>query len=68
MCLAIPGEIKKINKEIAEVDFGGVIKKISLYFLENPKVGDFILVHAGFAIQKVLKNSGKSMQKMMNII
>ena len=53
MCLAVPAEIKKIDKGHAIVDFGGVSKKISLGILEGVKKGDYVLVHAGFAIGKV---------------
>jgi len=53
MCLAIPAKIKKIEKKEAIVDFGGVSKKISLGILNDVKIGDCVLVHAGFAIGKV---------------
>ena len=53
MCLAIPAEIKSIEKDSAVVDFGGVGKKISLGILEGVRKGDHVLVHAGFAIGKV---------------
>ncbi|MBN1405233.1 MAG: HypC/HybG/HupF family hydrogenase formation chaperone [Candidatus Omnitrophica bacterium] len=53
MCLAIPGKIKKINENQAIADFGGVYKKISLGILNGVKVGDYVLVHAGFAISRV---------------
>ncbi len=53
MCLAVPAKIKKIEKDQALVDFGGVMKKVSLGILNGVKVGDYVLVHAGFAIGKV---------------
>ncbi len=52
MCLAIPGIIEKIKKEIAIVNFGGVKKKVNIAFLDC-KVGDYVLVHTGFAIEVV---------------
>ena len=55
MCLAIPAKIKSITKDRAIVDFGGVFKEISLGILNNVKLGDYVLVHAGFAIGKVEK-------------
>lgn len=51
MCLAIPGRIEKINDLVAEVNYGGVKKNARLDLLVHAKVGDYILVHAGFAIQ-----------------
>ncbi|MEK6971039.1 MAG: HypC/HybG/HupF family hydrogenase formation chaperone [archaeon] len=53
MCLAIPGKIVEIMGKHAQVDFGGVRRKADVSFIENPGVGDYVLVHVGFAIQKV---------------
>ena len=53
MCLAVPAKIRTIDKDQALVDFGGVTKKISLGILSDVKVGEYVLVHAGFAIGKL---------------
>jgi hydrogenase expression/formation protein HypC len=53
MCLAIPAKIEKITGATAVVDFGGVKKTISLGILNGVRPGDYVLVHAGFAIGKV---------------
>lgn len=53
MCLAIPGKIIKIDNNIAMVDFGGVKKDSALDLVPDAKIGDYILVHAGFAINKI---------------
>ena len=53
MCLAIPGKVISIDGNTAMVDYGGVRKKASLLVLPDVKVGDMIMVHAGFAIAKV---------------
>lgn len=53
MCLAVPAKVKRIEGEAAFVDFGGVAKKISLGILGGVRKGDYVLVHAGFAIGKV---------------
>lgn len=53
MCLSIPGKIIKVNSEMAEVSIGGTIVKVSLQMVDNVKEGDFVLVHAGFALQKI---------------
>jgi len=50
MCLAIPGKIVSIKGDTAEVDFGGVMKKANITMVET-KVGDWVVVHAGFAIE-----------------
>ncbi len=51
MCLAIPAKVVKTRKDKAEVDFGeGVWREVNIA-LVNAKVGDYVLVHAGYAIQ-----------------
>ena len=53
MCLSIPGKIIKINGDVAEVTVGGTIVNVGLQMIDNIKEGDFVLVHAGFALQKI---------------
>ncbi len=52
MCLAVPGLIKSINGDEAEIDFGGVVRtaNISLVDVEEE---DYVIVHAGYAIEKL---------------
>jgi hydrogenase expression/formation protein HypC len=50
MCLAIPTLIKSIDGEIAQVEIGGVERSISLVFTPEAKVGDYVIVHTGFAL------------------
>ena len=58
MCLGIPGQIEEITgddelKRTARVSFGGVIKEINLAYLPEAEEGDYVIVHAGFAISKL---------------
>ncbi|MFH1838351.1 MAG: HypC/HybG/HupF family hydrogenase formation chaperone [Candidatus Kuenenbacteria bacterium] len=53
MCLAIPGKIKKKQGDYAFVDFNGIIKKIKIILTPEVKTGDYVIVHAGFSIQKI---------------
>ncbi|GLI52706.1 HypC/HybG/HupF family hydrogenase formation chaperone [Thermodesulfovibrio yellowstonii] len=54
MCLAVPSKIIEIEDTMATVDVMGLRKQISLMLLpEEPKIGDYVLVHAGFAINKM---------------
>ncbi len=53
MCLAIPSKIIEINDNMGVIDVAGVRRETSLLLLENPQVGDWVIVHAGFAIQKI---------------
>jgi hydrogenase expression/formation protein HypC len=53
MCLAIPARITRIENEMATIDVDGVQRQASLLLLPDTQVGDFVIVHAGFAIQKL---------------
>lgn len=53
MCLAVPMKVIEIKGEQAVVEMGGVRKTIGIQLLENVKVNDYVIVHAGFAIQKL---------------
>jgi len=56
MCLGIPGEIRSIGDDqlrTARVSFGGVVKDVCLAYVPEAGVGDYVVVHAGFAISRV---------------
>jgi hydrogenase expression/formation protein HypC len=53
MCLAIPSKITKIENNMATIDVEGVQREASLLLLEDAQIGDYVIVHAGFAIQKL---------------
>ncbi|MDP2364865.1 MAG: HypC/HybG/HupF family hydrogenase formation chaperone [Ignavibacteria bacterium] len=58
MCLAIPGKIVSIDEsnpelKMAKVNFGGVMKAICIQWLPDVKVGEYILAHVGFALNKI---------------
>jgi len=57
MCLAIPGKIGALHEHIgvpmAKVDFGGITREACLSYVPDARVGDYVLVHVGFAISKV---------------
>jgi hydrogenase expression/formation protein HypC len=53
MCLAIPAKIIEINNEMGTIDMEGVRREISLLLLEDASIGDYVFVHAGFAIHKI---------------
>lgn len=53
MCLAIPGEIIELNKDTARVSIMGVESEINIQIIEEPIVGDYVLIHAGCAIKKI---------------
>ena len=58
MCLAIPGKVESITGDdpitrMGRINFGGVIKEASLAYLPEVQVGDYVIVHVGFALSKV---------------
>ena len=57
MCLAVPGKIISVVGEDlarqARVDFGGVLKEVNLAYVPEAKVGEYVLVHVGFAISQI---------------
>ena len=61
MCLAIPGKIMAIKNQLATVDFDGIEKEINIS-LVSVKIGEYVMVHAGFAIEKMDNEYAKEMQ------
>lgn len=59
MCLAIPSKITKIDDNMATIDVEGVQREASLLLLEDARVGDYVIVHAGFAIQKLNESAAQ---------
>lgn len=53
MCLSIPAQIIAIDGLMADVSVGGTIFRAGIHMVEDARVGDYILLHAGFAIQKI---------------
>ena len=53
MCLGIPSRIVEIHGESATIDVDGVQREANIQLLENLKVGDYVVVHAGFAITTI---------------
>ncbi len=69
MCLAVPSKIIEIEGSMAIVDVMGLRKEISLMLLpEEPKIGDYVLVHAGFAINKMEKQEAEEALKIFQKI
>ena len=64
MCLAIPGKIISIKEKIGCVDFGGVQRRVGLDLLPKVKIGDYVIVHAGFAIEIMSPKDAKASLKI----
>ena len=66
MCLSIPAKVESIKDNMAIVSVGGVTYKASLQLLDDVKVGDFILLHTGFAIEKISPEEAEETLKIFS--
>jgi hydrogenase expression/formation protein HypC len=64
MCLSIPAKVEKIKGDMAQVSVGGTQYNASLQMLDDVKVGDYILLHTGFAIQKISEEEAQETLKI----
>jgi len=53
MCLSVPGRVVEIQNNMAKVEVGGVIRDVSMDVCPDVVVGEYVLIHTGFAIQKL---------------
>ena len=68
MCLAIPGkivEIVDVENQIAKVEIGGVKRNINIGMVDNTLVGDYVLVHVGFAMSKVDEQEAEATLRLL---
>jgi len=59
MCLAVPTRVVRILEDQADAEIGGVFRRISLAFTPEARVGDYVLIHAGFAISVLDEESAR---------
>jgi hydrogenase expression/formation protein HypC len=65
MCLSIPAKVMSIEGDIAEVSAGGTLFKACLCMVEGINPGDYILLHAGFAIQKLSESEARETIRLL---
>jgi len=53
MCLSVPGKVVEIQNNMAKVEIGGVLRDVSMDVCPDVVVGDYVLIHTGFAIQRL---------------
>jgi hydrogenase expression/formation protein HypC len=71
MCLAIPGKVVEIvdaENQIAKVDVGGVRRNVNIGMLDDTKVGDYVLIHVGFAMTKIDEHEAEETLRLLNEI
>ncbi len=70
MCLGIPGQVKQIydkaGARMGKVNFGGIVKEVCLEYLPEIQVGDYTIVHVGFAITRIDEASAQETLKMFH--
>ncbi len=67
MCLSIPCRVMSIEGETARVSIGGSLIEANLRLVENIKPGDYVLVHSGFALQKISDQEAQETLKYLKI-
>ena len=72
MCLAVPLKIKSINGNMAECESLGMTRNVRIDFIENPEVGQYVIVHAGFAIERLPEEQAEDdlsdWEEILNVI
>jgi hydrogenase expression/formation protein HypC len=65
MCLAVPAKIIELKDASATVEMDGLRKEISIELLEEIKVGDYVIVHVGYALSKLEQKEAEAMLEMI---
>lgn len=66
MCLSIPAKVLAIDGNMADVSVGGTVFKAGLQMVENIREGDYVLLHTGFAIQKISEEEALETLRILN--
>ncbi len=65
MCWAVPAKVIEVDGQVGKVELTGTIREVGLHFVEEPQVGDYVLLHAGFAIQKLDEEEAHATLELM---
>ena len=69
MCLAVPAKIiKLIDRQNALCDFNGIEKEVNVSLIENPAAGDWVIVHVGFALNRIDSAQARQTQELLKSI
>ena len=68
MCLAVPAKVLELKENIAVCDFGGVKRNVNIEMIEEVKIGDYLVVHVGYAIEKMSEKEAMETYKIWNEI
>jgi hydrogenase expression/formation protein HypC len=65
MCWAVPTRVVEIDGEVGKVELSGTVREVGLQLIRDPQIGDYVLIHAGFAIQKVDEEEAQETLKFL---
>ena len=72
MCLGIPGRLVEVRQQddlpMGKVEFGGILKEVCLAYTPEAQVGDYVLVHVGFAISRIDETEAQETMDLLNEI
>jgi hydrogenase expression/formation protein HypC len=72
MCLGIPGKLVEVHKQddlpMGKVEFGGILKDVCLAYTPEAEVGDYVLVHVGFAISRIDQSEAEETMRFLEEI
>jgi hydrogenase expression/formation protein HypC len=68
MCLGIPMKIIEIDGDEGIVESGGLRRKVNISLIKNPKTGEYVLIHAGFAIEKVKEDEARETLRVLRSV
>ena len=68
MCLSVPAKIIRIDGEMADVSIGGTVFRAGLQMIDDVHPGDYVLLHTGFAIQKISEEEALETMRLLNEI
>jgi hydrogenase expression/formation protein HypC len=68
MCLAIPARVVRIKGNLAQVDMAGVNREADIRMVSNVRVGEYVLIHAGFAIEKIGEKEAEETLRLLKEI
>lgn len=68
MCLAVPAKVIAIKGELATVEVGGNTRKINIMLIPEVNVGDFVLIHAGYAMERLDKREAQETLKLLEAV
>lgn len=71
MCLAVPGRVLEIDERagllrMGRVDFGGIVREVCLAYVPEVQVGDYVIVHTGFAIQRLDEEEARETLRLLH--